>query len=347
MSQSDYKNEIEQFEKRIFDLQQLLEISKSLNSTLDFHNLIDSILFTTMAQMRVQKAGIFVWKNLDCADLYLHRGFQGFELEKNQEYTLAYDHPLTRLLITENRSLNLHEIEDGLENKDGIRFFWEMEPDLLVPMINKGQLNGIIVVGDRINGEGFNEYERDYILNIAVFGAIATHNAYLFELSTTDMMTKLRLRHFFIAALRQSMEEVSINKNRKLSFVILDIDHFKNLNDTYGHTCGDVVLKRIAQVIQENVRQVDITARYGGEEFAVLLPDTDIEGASEIAERIRSAIDNTRILWMEEELSVTISIGVAEYKPIKDHDYLSLIERADKALYISKEHGRNQVTLAN
>jgi two-component system cell cycle response regulator len=125
---------------------------------------------------------------------------------------------------------------------------------------------------------------------------------------------------------------------------MLDIDRFKNLNDTYGHLTGDEVLKNVARTIQLNVRQVDVAARYGGEEFIVLLPDADIELAKIVAERIRQSVETSKTAFNGKDHQVTISLGVAKYNPEIDETELDLIERADKALYQSKQNGRNQTT---
>ena len=130
------------------------------------------------------------------------------------------------------------------------------------------------------------------------------------------------------------------------SVLMLDIDHFKRFNDTYGHSCGDVVLQQVAQVIQSNVRTQDMAARYGGEEFVVMLSDTEPALAFQIAERIRKSIEKMDVVYENQHLFVTISIGVASYDPSRDSSPKMLVDRADAALYVSKQRGRNQVSSA-
>ncbi|GAF77050.1 unnamed protein product, partial [marine sediment metagenome] len=132
--------------------------------------------------------------------------------------------------------------------------------------------------------------------------------------------------------------------NRPLSLLILDIDYFKNFNDTYGHPVGDLVLKEIAICIRNSIRISDLPARYGGEEFVVVLPETDERNALVTAERIRQNIQNHIIKAENKQLHVTVSVGAATF-PVHAKDQQPLIDCADKALYYSKEHGRNQVTL--
>ena len=190
----------------------------------------------------------------------------------------------------------------------------------------------------------FTESEKEYLLNIASLAGIAIQNAYLYELATTDMMTKLKLHHFFQNALIEEKER-AISFSTPLSLIMLDIDHFKKFNDTYGHQAGDVVLKNVAAVLKENCRQIDVVARYGGEEMSVILPNTDIESAAAVAERIRKSISELRIDYQGQILSVTVSLGVTQFNNETDRETRDIIEKADQALYVSKEGGRNRVSL--
>ncbi len=335
-----------EYEKQVFDLRQLLEISKSLNSTLDYHILIDSILFTIMGQMRVLKAGLLARKGLDATHLSLHRNYKGFEVSHGVDYTVAEDHPLVKLLARTGRCFSLGEALERIGSPRGIEGLASLDPGLLVPLKAKGLVNGVILVGDRIEGGGFDEAERQYVLDIAGLAAIAINNAFLFEMTTTDMMTKLKMKHYFYTMLLERMEAAATS-GRPLSVVMMDIDFFKRFNDSYGHSCGDAVLRQVARVVQESVRTVDLAARYGGEEFCVLLPDAERDRAAAVAERIRRGVATAATEYDGRSLMVTISLGVAQYDPARDLSGKSLIDRADRALYYSKQNGRNRVTAAD
>ncbi len=162
------------------------------------------------------------------------------------------------------------------------------------------------------------------------------------ELSITDGLTKLfNSRHFYNQL--KSEAERSARYNHPLSLLILDIDHFKDYNDTYGHLKGDKVLMRLGQVIKLLLRKMDTAYRYGGEEFTIILPETEIEEAGTVAQRVRKAVKE--IVFSSEpniEVSVTISIGMTEYRP--PEDITAFVQRADKALYNSKSGGRDRVS---
>lgn len=332
-------------EKQIFDLKQLLEISKSLNSTLDYSILIDSILYTCMAQLKVLKAGLFAKKNLDAEGFCLHRNNKGFDIDHASEYHLSESHGLIRLMSRDYACYTIEEIADRLGNLEGLESVVSLNPVLLVPLKTKGTVNGIIVLGDRIDDEAFDAYEREYALNIASFASIAINNAFLFEMTTTDMMTKLKMKHYFYTVLQERLA-ASAERKQSLALIMLDIDHFKKFNDSHGHACGDVVLKRVAQCVQDKVRSDDVAARYGGEEFVVLLSDTDLADAVAVAERIRSAVEAMETEYEGHTLRVTLSAGVAVYNPDRDIEMKVFIDRADNALYLSKRNGRNRVSLA-
>lgn len=162
----------------------------------------------------------------------------------------------------------------------------------------------------------------------------------------TDSLTGLYNRHYLNAHLDNLVMQ-ALNNNKPLSLIILDVDHFKMVNDTYGHDIGDQVLKQIAEMAIRSIRSADLAARFGGEEFVVLMPETDAAQATEAAERIRSYIEKTPIKVSHSigELKKTVSIGVAFLNDIGDSGQ-ALLKRADEALYKAKHAGRNRVLSA-
>ncbi len=332
-------------EKQIYDLKQLLEISKSLNSVIDFSTLIEALLYTCMGQMKTLGVAIFTKKNFDASNFQLNRNYCGFELQNDYDYAIPEEHPLIKLLNQQNSCMTMDDIKNAVGLDGSIDCLIALAPTLVVPLKAKNHINGILVLGEQITAEPYSAYEKEHILNIASLAAIAISNAALLEMTTTDMMTHLKLKHYFYTVLMEKLETCD-SQGIPMSVIMLDIDFFKKFNDTYGHACGDVVLQKVASVIQQNTRNQDMAARYGGEEFVVMLCDTPIAAAEKIAERIRSSIANLDIFYDELHLSLTVSAGVAEYDKGRDQTAKNLVDRADKALYASKQNGRNRVSIA-
>lgn len=177
--------------------------------------------------------------------------------------------------------------------------------------------------------------------------AVAIENSQLYKLTkrlaVTDELTGLRNYRFLQQRLDEEYER-SRRYEKDVSFLMLDIDEFKKLNDLHGHICGDRVLAEFARVLRANVREVDVVARYGGEEFSIILPETDAAGAFVVAEKIREAVAST--LFEDEAgratVRITVSVGLATY-PVHAGDRESLLREADEALYQAKRTGRNRV----
>lgn len=163
------------------------------------------------------------------------------------------------------------------------------------------------------------------------------------ELASKDTLTKLYNRRFFYDSAIKTIEYAK-RKNHPLSLIMLDIDHFKLVNDTYGHATGDEVLKELSKIMQKLQRKSDTIVRLGGEEFAILMPDTSKEQAFEVAQKLRQTIEKNKVLLTDgNSLHFTVSLGVSTIKTEKETDIEAALSRADKALYRAKESGRNNV----
>jgi len=162
------------------------------------------------------------------------------------------------------------------------------------------------------------------------------------KLAITDGLTKLHNSRSFYSQLEVEVDRFNRYK-RSLALLLMDIDHFKKYNDSYGHLEGDKALVTIAQIIKSCLRKLDSAYRYGGEEFTVIIPETSCEEAQTVAQRIKSALKAENFMPQHgKEAKITISIGVTEY--FSGEQLSEFIQRADKAMYLSKEKGRNKVT---
>lgn len=161
------------------------------------------------------------------------------------------------------------------------------------------------------------------------------------KMSITDYLTNVSNRRHFMERFRQEFNRAK-RFNFPLSFIIVDIDHFKKINDTYGHLVGDEILRNVARVLAEKIREIDFIGRYGGEEFVIFLPEAPHDAAIRAAKRLKVAIEKESFKAYDETLNVTISAGVSTY-PDFCADKDELIEKADNALYLAKESGRNIV----
>ena len=168
----------------------------------------------------------------------------------------------------------------------------------------------------------------------------------LAEQATTDSLTRLKNRRMFYSQAEQNLATCR-RHGHDMSVLLLDIDHFKKVNDTYGHHSGDEVLVRIAQLLSGIARHGDTVARFGGEEFAVLLPETNRLGAAVMAQRIRAVIEKEEIVVEGRQIPVTVSIGVATLAAEEVESIDQLLNIADRRLYLAKNNGRNRICVSD
>ena len=233
-------------------------------------------------------------------------------------------------------------------NADGLKSI------AMIPLKHRGKLLGSINLCSRDASRFTRAHASDFLEHLGVIASFCVENtinrARLLRSGFTDALTGWNNRRYLSVRL---VEELARARRDRTGIVclMLDVDYFKQVNDTWGHAAGDVVLRELAQRIETQVRASDVAARYGGEEFVVLLPNTLVESAMLLAERIRTAISKTPFeLPGGKTKTVTVSIGISEVHPGPDEDDLktlgdSLVARADVALYEAKAAGRDQVII--
>ena len=212
-----------------------------------------------------------------------------------------------------------------------------------------GSTNGTLVNDEHI--EDTHRLRNGDLVKIGrtIFKFIASNNieaAYhdeIYRMTTVDGLTQVFNRRYFEDAIERELSR-SRRYTRPLSLVLLDIDHFKKINDTYGHLAGDAVLKEVALTVRSRTRREDVFARFGGEEFALLLPEVDHKGAALLAEKARKLIERHTFVFDGEDIAVTMSGGVATVQK-KNESPNDLIRRADEKLYEAKSSGRNRIAL--
>jgi two-component system, cell cycle response regulator len=238
------------------------------------------------------------------------------------------------------------EYETGHKVVLSKRLPWPAHPSLLVlPLVIHDRALGTLILGAR-RRHAFGDSVRPTLEVLASHLAVSLSNARMVHkletMATTDGLTALFNKRAMLDAARQKIA-ASARFHRKLAVLVADLDHFKRVNDTYGHDVGDVVIRGLADILKRQKRTTDVVARFGGEEFVVLCEQTDEKGAMLLAERIREELAKTSFRTAKGVVSVTCSIGVATF-PEAGRDWEELFKAADDALYVSKRSGRDRCT---
>jgi diguanylate cyclase (GGDEF)-like protein len=332
------------------------EISKLLSrqDTLEFSR--EVIRDTLRGPLEAESEGdlqaqepCFVLMLLDEDDGTFHLGtFSGLELKMAERFEKAMSDPdLAKWLGAESKPLFIAQVASRPELKAVATALPQALALSTVPLLIQSQVIGLVVIFDF--GAGHLEVQNtSNLLILASQIAIGMEKAMLYDkvqrLSITDGLTGLFVHRHFQARMEDDIRRAERYKE-PLGLLMLDIDFFKNYNDSYGHLAGDAVLKRVAALLKANIGNADFVARYGGEEFAVILPKQDRAAALIKAEKIRKAIEADSFDFEGVSAKVTVSIGLAAF-PESAMTKKGLIDKADQALYRAKHGGRNRVEQA-
>ncbi|KAA3611296.1 MAG: diguanylate cyclase [Calditrichaeota bacterium] len=341
---SELLDKNKELRKNIYGLHSLFEVSMDLSSILELEGLINSTLLTIIGQYSI-KSAMFMMANSHVNNQLEIIDSKGFDNElkgvsvHNEDTLVNYfiEHPMPILLEDLKSKINTSHSFDKLE---------QIGIGLVAPVVIKRQVSGLICFGPRLKEEEFEDREIQQITILTNIISIAVNNASLYkdveQLSYTDGMTELHNYRYFELRLK---EEIIRHKRTKagLSLLILDVDYFKNFNDTLGHQAGDNVLRKLGKLLKETARENDIVARYGGEEFAVILPTVDQEGAVILAERIRENVEKAEFDGEHVQPNGKITVSIGEASLVDTSNFEELIRKADLALYSAKESGRNRV----
>jgi len=342
------------YEKEIYDLKQMLEISRSLSTTLEYSKLIESIIYIAMAQMRITGAGIIIHEGIDSDVFTLGSYFFGMTKDSSYDYKISINSALISFFQNADnfsRTYTPEELKEKIGSNKDLEMLLSLCPTLIVPMVVKNRLNGLLLLGEKIAVDGngtYSDYERNEIYTIASLASIAVNNTVLIERSSTDSMTMLKQRYYFFNVLSDRLDFAASQK-QTVSVIMFDIDFFKKFNDTYGHACGDYVLVTVAKIMKDSIRSDDLASRYGGEEFTIMLYNASKKDSMLIAERIRKNIEEYDFNYKGQHMKVTISGGFSIFS-VDNNPVASaktLVDQADQALYVSKRNGRNRITFAD
>lgn len=327
----------------------LRQVGTAVAATLDLNEAISRILEQLSRIIPYDSATVLMLRN-EALEIVGGLGFDDLQSIIGLRFILDETSPST-VVIHEARP---HIVTDVQQKYSSFEKYHQNQIHgwLGVPLVVKERIIGMIAI-DSTKPGAFNEKHAKLAAAIADQVAIALENARLFEdtqrLAITDTLTELfNRRHFFTLAHKEL--ERALRYKHPLSAIMIDLDHFKVINDTYGHSIGDRVLQAVASLCISSVRATDITARYGGEEFIILLPETDLDQAYQTAERLRLVIASASFSYNEITLQVTISLGIDTFQATGDSTESidtaleKLIDNADQALLYSKHTGRNRTS---
>jgi diguanylate cyclase (GGDEF)-like protein len=338
-------------EERAFEFQAFYRASKELASTIEFEDIVDKLHSLCAEIVPYDFSAVAVWQ--EPGDLYSIYQWN----DQKEEPIIRPDLPndghswISWFLNNREEPFILTKSQFELQQMP-LLFSDENLPDLVTflaaPMRHQERRIGALLLGSR-HDQAFSSHQARVISILCNQAAVSLENSSIIdrmeELAITDGLTGLFNHRYFQESFQQELERAERQK-QTLSLLILDIDHFKGFNDSFGHPAGDFVLKSLAQLLKKNARKIDILARYGGEEFAALLPGVDKKGARKTAERWRRNTERSAFKSLGQSFAITLSIGYATY-PADGQSKMDLVEKADRGLYDAKENGRNQVRHAD
>jgi len=333
------QNSKKHLEKAVYDISSLYRAPKKMADSTTLQELTDTLMQTVNEYFTFSRCKIVIFSFKD-DEPKIETVYNIPEAKEANANKSAYEEQLIDVIGAKKKSLIIDRAA-GILPPDGLTLPDDLETFLAVPLAAGDRYNGIFVV------EGFvlDDLVRLMILSNQFSMVLERIRLYelVHELAITDGLTAAFVRRHFLKRFAEEIERAKYYDTR-ISFIMIDIDHFKKCNDKYGHLVGDVVLRDVASTLKESLRDIDIIGRYGGEEFSIMLPETHKEGAAIVCERLRKAVEVTEIKAYDEKIRTTISLGLSTFPD--DSDELSqLIDKADQMLYKAKKEGRNRVRI--
>lgn len=332
-----------QLDQNILQLYALYNISKTLATTLEMEKLLNQVVEGISQALQLHRINVML-VNEERTEMHIVAGVGMSDKARESRFKLG-EGIYGRIAMTGSAEL-INNLPENRRFKPTEGIDDDVYSLICAPFKGRGQVIGLINTY-RLGGEVFNESSYELLMSTANQIGMALENARLFEkakiLAITDGMTSLYNYRYFTERLNEEFERAKRYK-RDISLIMADMDYFKKYNDAHGHPKGDMLLKDFSEILKKVFRDSDIIARYGGEEFVIILIETAVDVAVEVAEKLRIAVESSNFYGRETQPGgrVTISLGVASYTDeIKSAD--DLVKIADNALYRAKEEGRNRV----
>jgi diguanylate cyclase (GGDEF)-like protein/PAS domain S-box-containing protein len=332
-------------EQHTRELRALHNATTALITTLDLEALLSRILDAAISAIPAGEKGRLHLIALDTGQLEM-RASIGYSDPRIQKITVPGSEGYITKSVRTGRPILLDDLRANQYSEPEAKMpeANEIRSAIVAPLILNDQVLGALSL-ESSQTTAFANADLDLLASFAATASAAIRNAQLHakvqKLAITDALTGLYNRRGFFELGPREIER-ALRFGRPLTAIMLDIDHFKVVNDTYGHSVGDQVLSNVATLCSSNIRKVDILGRYGGDEFSLLLPETDTFTANSVAERLRAIIEESGVMVDASLVKVTISLGVTR-ATADIEDLEALLRRADKALYAAKQGGRNRV----
>jgi diguanylate cyclase (GGDEF)-like protein len=314
----------------------LFGLTKMINAGVATPQLLNQIAATSAELLKADSCSILLIE--EGTDVLLSHGAHGLSAQEEASAIFARGHGVAGWVAQHGAPALIDDVSKDPRYIHLPQQNLEICSLLCIPLSVRTEVLGVMTVtSSRAAAFGREDEELLTFLGNSIVRDL--ENARLYQLAITDPLTKAHNRQYLLHRLPDEVER-SRRYGDALSIVLVDIDHFKQLNDQHGHAAGDFVLRELARCVKADLREIDALVRYGGEEFLFLLPRTDVDGAVTIAERVRSDVAATDFRYLDTSLKVTASLGVGQYRAGENEQ--DFVRRVDQALYRAKRAGRNR-----
>ncbi len=361
-------------------LETLYQAIATLLESIDLREICERIIQSVFANFKYVDAAVVLIKDEEASDLKE----MAFRVRRQSDRPgLGYSRTVVAKVMKEGKAVMVPDAlsEECYLKSESVQL-QKIRSILCVPLISKKRAVGAFYIHSTSRPEPFRKEDLSFVTSLAGPAALALDNSMLYSQAVRaeeslkeahhDLERQVRARTAELVELNKRLQELSITDGltgaynhrhfihlleiehdrsvrykRNLSLLMLDIDEFKQVNDSFGHRCGDSVLQHFVNIVKDSVRRTDIIARYGGDEFGILLPETKKSMAMRVSEKIRTEVEKSLFKWEDKTFRITVSIGVAAAGQQGTDDWNGLLNAADQALYRAKGGGRNKVIVFN